>query len=215
MPGPSGRHAQGAATGSIDCNSWDGDDLGAKGAVVDGVVFAERDADGHRPVPIVLTGQAVAPFGPPLYGLFRLACRAWVSLFLVAACGSADSGSGEASPSTTEVFRSVALQVPSEIVDGLLVVDYSSLDETRSMMATLAPVGVGEPVGMFVTANDDGAIGRFFPYSDGGTEVAVPTGELSGATDAFDLEGVATGSYEPCSELVGGSMLACTTFMTP
>ena len=128
-----------------------------------------------------------------------------VSVLLVAACGSAESGSGEVLPSTTDIARSTGLQIPSKIVDGLLVVDYSSLEETRSMMATLATVGAGEPVGMFVTANDDGAIGQFFAYSDGETEVAVPMGELSGATDTFDLGGVATGSYELCSELVGGS----------
>ena len=83
------------------------------------------------------------------------------------------------------------------------------------MMATLAPAGAREAVGLFVTADDDGAIGQFFAYSDGETEVAVPMGELSGATDTFDLGGVTTGSYELCSDLVGGSMLACTTFTTP
>lgn len=137
------------------------------------------------------------------------------ALLVTAACGSGDGGQGEALPSTTGAGGSTAVVVPSEMIDGLLVVDYSSVDGTRSMMATLAPVGVAEPVGMFVTANDDGAIGQFFPYSDEETEVAVPMGELSGATGTFDLGDVAAGSYELCSKLVGGSGLACTTFTNP
>ena len=138
-----------------------------------------------------------------------------VALLLTAACGSGDGGQGEALPSTTDAGGSPALEVPSEMIDGLLVVDYLSIDETRSMVATLAPVGVAEPVGIFVTANDDGAIGQFFPYSDEETEVAVPMGELSGATGTFDLGDITAGSYELCSKLVGGSVLACTTFTNP
>lgn len=33
-------------------------------------------ADGHRPVPASLTAPSIVPFVTPLYGLYRLACRA-------------------------------------------------------------------------------------------------------------------------------------------
>ena len=135
-------------------------------------------------------------------------------LVLVAACGSSDSGSGEAVPSRTDVFRSTALQVPSEVVGGSLVVDYSTLNETRSMMATLAPVGAGGIVGLFVTPDADGSVGQF-SSSDEERELMVPMGELSGASGTFDISDVPAGSYELCADLVGDSMRVCTTFTAP
>ena len=44
LPGPTGRHAKGAVSGSVDRDGGDGHDPGAQGAVVDRVVFAEDDS---------------------------------------------------------------------------------------------------------------------------------------------------------------------------
>ena len=44
LPGPTGRYAKGAVSGSVDRNSGDGHDPGAQGAVGDGFVFAEDDS---------------------------------------------------------------------------------------------------------------------------------------------------------------------------
>ena len=136
-------------------------------------------------------------------------------------------GSGEDASETTDAVSSVPSEtsppdtveqlpetvVDSEVVDGRLVVDFSTVEETRSMLSIVSDEA-GNRVGVFVTRNDDGAVGKYLS-SDSTDEFSVNDGELSGSTDTFDLTDLPAGSYTSCVDLVGKDMRACTAFTTP
>lgn|GEM_PF-5231458 len=103
--------------------------------------------------------------------------------------------------------------IDSEVVDVRLVVDFSTIQETRSMRSIISDDD-GIPVGAFVTRDDDGAIGTFVWFASTG-DYPVNDGELSGSTDTFDLTGLPAGSYTSCVDVVAKEMRACTAFTTP
>lgn len=137
-----------------------------------------------------------------------------IGLVVVTACGSTDEPASSGPTPTTE--RPPAVTVASAVVDGQLLVDYSSLDKwERAMWADLTTAGTGEPVGIFVTPVA-GATKTVHLASDAEEEIVIPMGELTEPTDTFDLADVPPGAYELCSELIGRpTMLVCTTFELP
>lgn len=108
------------------------------------------------------------------------------------------------------------LTVESTVSEGTLTVDYSTVRDSREMLATLNLIDSGgEPVGFFVTPDDEGSFGRYFRRSVETSEYAVPFGALTAPTGVFDVSSVPPGRYRLCVALVGSEETVCTQFVNP
>jgi len=100
--------------------------------------------------------------------------------------------------------------VASVIEGGVLTVDFSGIDDSRSMMSRVFDAD-GEPIGIFVHTDADGSNGSFVLFEPG-EDTWVPDGGLSGASDSFNLDGLDSGSYRSCVTLVQTDRTVCTDF---
>lgn len=152
---------------------------------------------------------------------FGLVVIALVSLG--GACGSNSSTTpAESEPAGSQVTSSSAADDPapsdtneqvelveSVVEDGIVRVDFSGVDEGRSMMSRIFDSN-GERVGFFVTRYEDG-VGRLV-QPEPGEEFIVNDAVLSGPQDSYIAEGLETGAYRSCVRLVESDRTVCTEF---